>query len=209
MRGDIRAVCRLELAEVLRSRWLIFCTAVYAVVAAVFVLVGMRESSVLGFTGMGRVLLSVCHALVLVLPLLALSATGQVVNRAREDGSLELFLSQPLGRAAWFSGVSLVRFAALVVPLAVLLLAMAAYGQWGMGDPVPWGFVWRAVAVCAALLWAFAAIGLAVSTFVGHPAKATVAVILIWAVAVALLDFGLLGLLLRWHVTPETVFVLA
>ena len=78
---EVLAMVRLELAEVLRSRWLLFCCGVYALLAAMFVLVGLRESSVFGFTGMGRVLLGFCHALVLVLPLLGLSATGQVVNR--------------------------------------------------------------------------------------------------------------------------------
>ena len=42
------AVAQLDLAEVLRSRWLLFCIVVYAVLAAVFLLVGMRESTVFG-----------------------------------------------------------------------------------------------------------------------------------------------------------------
>ena len=80
MRG-VLAVVRLDLAEVLRSRWLLFCGGLYAILACSFMLIGMRESSILGFTGMGRVLTSFCHALLLVLPLLALTGTGQVVVR--------------------------------------------------------------------------------------------------------------------------------
>ena len=86
----------------------------YGLVAAVFVLVGMRESSVLGFTGMGRVLLSFCHALVLLLPLLALSATGQTVNRSRDDGTLELLFSHPLSRTGYFTAVTITRRGDLV-----------------------------------------------------------------------------------------------
>src|SRR5690606_15330254 len=97
-RAELAAVARLDGGEVLRSRWLGLCVALYGLLAAAFVLVGLRESTVLGFTGLGRVLFSLCHALVLVLPLLALLATVQAVNRARDDGSLELFLSQPIGR---------------------------------------------------------------------------------------------------------------
>ena len=54
------AVAQLDLAEVLRSRWLLFCVVVYAILAIVFLMVGMRESTVFGFTGTGRVLCVVC-----------------------------------------------------------------------------------------------------------------------------------------------------
>jgi ABC-type transport system involved in multi-copper enzyme maturation permease subunit len=206
---EISAAARLDLAEVLRSRWLVFCAGVYALVGGVFVWIGQRESTLLGFTGMGRVLLSLCHALVLLLPLLALTATAQVVNRARDDGTLELLFTHPLRRAAWFLGVSLVRYAALVVPLALLLVGLAGYGAWGFHEPMAWGFVARAVLVCAALLFAFTGVGLAISTFVRHQAKASVVVMLVWALAVALLDFGLLGLMLKWRLDARAVFVLA
>jgi ABC-2 type transport system permease protein len=200
---------RLDFAEVLRSRWLIFCVVVYALLAGVFVLVGLRESTLLGFTGMGRVLLSFSHALVLVLPLLALTAHGQIVNRARDDGTLELMFSLPLRRSAWFAAVSMVRYLALVVPLVVLMVAMGIYGQVAYGQDVPWTFIARAFAVCAALLFAFAGIGVAISTFVRNPARATTYLILAWALGVALLDFGLIGLMLKWRLDPQAVFTLA
>ena len=96
-----RAAAGLEFAEVLRSRWLLFSFALYTVLATIFVFVGMRESNVMGFTGMGRVLFAFCHALVQLLPLLGLTATGQTVTQAREDGSLELLFSHRLSRARW------------------------------------------------------------------------------------------------------------
>jgi ABC-type transport system involved in multi-copper enzyme maturation permease subunit len=206
---EIATSARLDLAEVLRSRWLVLCAGVYALLGSVFLVIGLRESTLLGFTGMGRVLLSLCHALVLLLPLLALTATAQVVNRARDDGTLELLFTHPLGRGEWFAGVSLVRYAVLVVPLLLLLVGLATASAWGFGEAVAWGFVWRAILVCAALLFAFTGVGLAISTFVRHPAKASVAVMLAWALAVALLDFGLLGLMLKWRLNAHAVFTLA
>jgi ABC-type transport system involved in multi-copper enzyme maturation permease subunit len=206
---ELGAAARLDAAEVLRSRWLLFCAGVYVLLAASFVLVGLRESSMLGFAGMGRVLLSLCHALVLFLPLLALAATAQVVNRAREDGSFELLFTQPLARSSWFAGVSLVRYAALLAPLALILLGMGLLGRWGFGQATDWAFVGRAIAVSAALLFAYTGVGLAISTFVRHQAKAIVVVMLVWALSVVLLDFGLLGVMLRWQVNPQVVFLLA
>jgi ABC-2 type transport system permease protein len=206
---QVWVAARLDLAEVLRSRWLLFCGGAYLVLAVVFVLVGLRESSVLGFTGVGRVLLSMCHALLLLLPLLALTMFAPVIGRAREDGSLELLFSQPLRRSAWFVGVTLTRYAVLVVPLVVLMVGLGLYGQLVRGQAVPWPFVVRALVVSAALLAAFSGIGILISTLVRNPARVTTYVVLAWALGVALLDFGLVGVMLRWRLDAQAVFTLA
>jgi len=173
------------------------------------VLVGMRESSVMGFTGMGRVLFSLCHTLVLLLPLMALGATGQVVNRARDDGALELFMSHPVRRQSYLGAVLLVRTAALVLPLFALFIALALAGAWLWSQPVPWTFVARSASVGASLLWAFAALGLAISVHVRNPARAMTYLILAWVLGIALVDFGLIGLMLSWRLEPRAVFLLA
>ena len=205
---ELVAAARLDLAEVWRSRWLLFATAVYGLLAVVFVLVGLRESAVLGFTGLGRVLLSFAHALLLLLPLLALSATGPLVPRARDEGMLEFLLSQPIRRTAWFSAVSLVRLLALAVPLGALMLAMAAYGALALAADIPWAFLGRTLLVSAALLVAFVGLGMAISARSRQQARAAVAVVVAWLAAVALLDFGLLSLMLTWRVHPRVVFLL-
>lgn len=208
-RAGIAVACRLDLCEVLRSRWLLFCLLVQGLMAAAFVLVGMRESSVIGFTGMGRSLLSFSHALIFLLPLLGLTATGQVVNAAREDGSLELLLSHPLSRTSWFCGVSLVRALALIAPLLAVMPAMALLAAVGFGQQVPWDFLWRGLAVSTALLLCFVSLGLLVSTTVRNQAKALMLAILLWALAVAVIDFGLVGLMLQWRLPAPAVFALA
>lgn len=208
-RVELAAVVRLDLGEVLRSRWLVLCLVFYTILGGVFVLVGLRESSVIGFTGVGRVLFSLCHALVLVLPLLALLATVQAVNRARDDGSLELFLSHPIGRGAYLAGVTAVRLAALAIPLVVVMLGLAAEASLVQRQPIPWSFFARALAVSVALLVAYVGLGLATSVLVRNPARAMTMVFGIWAASTALLDFGGIALLLQWHVPPRLVFALA
>jgi ABC-2 type transport system permease protein len=208
-RRDVVAVARLDLAEVLQSRWLLFCAALYAVLAAVFVLVALRESSILGFTGTGRVLTSLCHALLLVLPLLALTATGQVVNHARDSGALELLFSHPFSRGGYYVAVSAVRYLALVLPLLALVLGLGAYSRLALDEQMPWSFVVRASAVSAALLWAFTGIGLLISTVVRHPIRAQTCTLVAYVAGVALLDFALIGLMLQWRLRPEGVFLLA
>ena len=206
---EIAVVARLDLAEVLRSRWLVFCLVVHTILAGTFVLVGMRESGVVGFTGMGRALMSWSHVLLFVLPLLALSATGQVVNSARDDGSLELLLSNPVGRTGWFVGTTLVRLAALCLPLLVAMPLMGLIGALAFGQQVPWDFLLRGVVVSTALLCCFVALGMLVSTLVRSQAKALMLTLLIWALSAALIDFALVGVMLQWELPPSAVFALA
>ena len=205
----IAALARLEVGEVLRSRWLLFCGGLYAALAALFVLVGMRESGVMGFTGMTRVLLSLSHALVVLLPLLALTGTGLVVSRARRDGTLELLFSHPITRDDYFGAVTLVRYGALLLPLLVLMPGLAFVGSAAFHQPVPWTFLARALAVSAALLWSFTGIGLALSARVSEPDRIMMYLLLAWVLGVALLDFGLVGIMLQWQLPAAVVFVLA
>ncbi len=209
LRHEIAIVARLDLAEVLRSRWLLFCLAVHALLAAAFVLVGLRESSVLGFTGMGRALMSFSHALIFLLPLLGLVATAQVVNAARDDGTLELLLSHPVSRRGYYCAVGAVRGSALIAPLLVTMPTMAVLGSLCFGQRVPWGFLLRGMFVSAALLICFVAIGLWLSTVVRNQAKALMLTIPVWAAGTALIDFGLIGLMLQWRLPAPAVFALA
>ncbi len=208
-RAAVVAVARLDFAELLRSRWLAFCVGVYVLLAGIFVFVAMRESTVLGFTGMGRVLLSFIHVLVLFLPLLALTGTTQALGRARDEGALELLLTQPISRRAYFVGVTVVRYLVLIVPLVVLVLLMGVLGMLVFGEDVPWRFVVKALAISAALLWAFVGLGLAVSTGVRNQTKAMMYGLLLWALGIALLDFALVGMMLAWRLDARAVFLLA
>ncbi|MCC7069831.1 MAG: ABC transporter permease subunit [Deltaproteobacteria bacterium] len=207
--AELWAVARLDLADVRRSRWLVLCVLIYALLGVGFVLVGMRESSVLGFSGMGRVLLSMIHALLLLLPLLALTATGQVINRARDDGTLELVFSHPVRRSVYFGAVTLTRYVVLVVPLVVVMVAMALIGRVAFGEVILWSFLFQSLAICASLVAAFVGLGVLVSTFVRSQARAVIWLLVLWAMGVALVDFGLIGLMLQWRLNAQTVFLLA
>ncbi|MBW1761635.1 MAG: ABC transporter permease subunit [Deltaproteobacteria bacterium] len=80
--------------------------------------------------------MSYVHALLVLLPLMALIATGQVVNKARDDGTLEILFSQPISRGAYFSAISSVRFLVLLAPLAVLMVAVGIFGRFAFGQQI-------------------------------------------------------------------------
>jgi ABC-2 type transport system permease protein len=207
--GQAAAIARLDFAEVVRSRWLAVSALAYAVLAVVFVSVGQREAPLLGFTGSSRVLFSLSHALILLLPLVALTATAPAIGRARDDGSLELLCSQPLERGAYFAAITGVRTVAILAPVLALFAAVALWSRVVYGQAVPWSYLGRSVAVLIALAWAFTGIGLLISTLTRHPVRMLTYVVLVWAAAVALLDAALIGALLRWRIDAHIVFGLA
>lgn len=202
------ALLRLELADAMRSRWVIFTGASYAIVFGAFVWFGLRESSVLGFTGLSRVVLNVSNAVVIVLPLVALVATHQSIVRARSTGMFELLLAQPVRRQDWLLAAVASRLLVIVGPLAVLLLGTLVFGATS-GESGLAPLVVRSLLVVGSLSLGFVGIGVLVSSAARSTERATVYALVAWLGASVLHDFGLIGLLLRWHLSPPVVFALA
>lgn len=199
---------RLEMADALRSRWVSFTALVYLATFGAFVWLGLRESTVLGFTGMSRVVLNLSNALVLTLPLVALVATNQSVVRARSNGFFELMLAQPCTRDDWLRAAVLARLAVLLGPIALALAVAFGVGL-GDGDPLLPAMVVRSLAVSAALSWAFVGLGFLISAAARTPERATVLALLVWLMGSMLHDFAVIGALLEWKLPPGLVFGLA
>lgn len=203
------ALFRLEMADALRSRWVVFTAAVYGAVFAAFVWLGLRESTVLGFTGLSRVVLNVANAVVIAVPLVALIASSQTIVRGRTSGFFELVLAQPCRRQDWLVAVVASRVVVVLGPLALLLLATLVAGLFVGSDEALTPLVLRSLAVTASLSWAFLGVGFLASSIAPTPERATVYALLAWIVGAALHDFALIGALLRFRLAPEVVFVLA
>jgi ABC-2 type transport system permease protein len=209
MNAARRAFFRLEVADALRSRWVFFAGFVYLVTFGAFVWLGLRESSVLGFTGMSRVVLNLSNALVLTLPLVALVATNQSVIRARTNGFFELMLAQPCKRRDWLSSAVASRLVVLLAPVVVFLLGAFAYGLGDPSDATLGPLVVRSLLVSLSLSWAFVGVGFFISSISKTPERATVLGLFAWLFASMLHDFALIGALLRWRLPPEVVFALS
>lgn len=206
----ILVVARLEGADSLRSRWLQFTAAIYALVFGGFIWLGLRESSVLGFTGLSRVVLHMANAAVLAVPLVALVASCQAVTKARASGHMELLLAGPVRRSDWFLGLLLARAGVLLAPLLAMLATAAVAGS--LLDPQDRALVpmtVHALLVSVTLLWAYLGLGLWISAVAKSLERAVVLALLVWLASAALHDFALIGVLLQWRVPTPVVFGLA
>jgi ABC-type transport system involved in multi-copper enzyme maturation permease subunit len=198
------------MADALRSRWAVTIASIYVLLFAAFVWLGLRENTVLGFTGLSRVILNLANAVTLAVPLVALIATSQCIVRARQSGFFELILSQPIRRQDWFASAVASRFTVVVGPLAVLCVAALAVGTFiDPTDQQLLPIVLRCLGTTAALAWAFTGIGLWISSATRSPERATVLALAAWLIASALHDFALVGVLLQLKLSPAAVFALA
>lgn len=210
LRSRSATFLRFDLTGALRSRWLLSVAAVDALLFALFVWLGLRESSILGFTGISRVVLNVINVTLLAVPIVVLVATSQSIVRARTSGLLELLLSQPTRRRDWFFGLLWSRAIVLLAPLAAMLAVAFLYGAVSEGSGAAFGVeLLRAFAIVVSLASAFLGLGLWISATAPTEEKAILWSLFAWLFAAALHDFALIGVLLRTSLPPQTVFFFA
>ncbi len=200
---------RLELADALRSKWVAFAATLYLALVVAFVWLGLRESTVLGFTGLTRVVLNLASTVIVVFPLVVLIGCHAAVVRARTSGFCELMLSQPVRRSTWFLSILASRVVILIGPLFALLCAAIIAALFVEPEPGLSVIAARSVAICAALVFSFIGIGLLLSTLAATPERALVASLVVFVAASALHDVLLIATLLRTPLPAEVVFYLA
>ncbi|HEX6241324.1 MAG TPA: ABC transporter permease subunit [Polyangiales bacterium] len=206
---SFRALLRLELSDALRAKWVALTFALYAGLGAAFVWLGLRESSVLGFTGLSRALLNLTSALIVVCPLLVLIGTHGALVRARSSGFCELMLTQPVPRWVWFSAVLAARVLVLAGPF-LLLACCAGVASFSLGGEAGvWMMALKSLGVCVALIVGFVGIGLSISAATNTTERAMVWALVAFVVTSALHDVLLISVLLRTSLPPQLVFALA
>ena len=202
------ALARVETHRVLRERWFTGAVVLAVGLSLFFVVIGSRESALVGFTGLGRVLQGVVQASLLFVPALSLLSTTQVVPTSRQQGVLEWILAQPISRRACFHSLFLPRFAAMAGPLVGATALLGAIA-WVWGQPVPLDQLLQYLGMLVGQALCFTGIGMLIGVWSRTPEQALLHGLAAWMAAVALVDFAVLGILLRWSLPPYAVFVLA
>ena len=205
---QFKTLIQQEFGEVMRSRLPFFASGFYLIFFFLFFAVALNESSVLGFTGMSRVLFSLSHGFLFFLPLLALSSTAESISQSRANGTLEFMFSHPTSRSLFFVSTLLTRYFVLVFPLFVLIFGMNFFGFLFFRDQIPWSFLFRFFLLNATLIWVFSNIGMLVSVLLRHQ-KVLISILLIWIFSICLIDLGIIGTMLKWSLPPRFVVFLA
>ena len=198
----------VEVRESLRAKWFFVYLLVFGGAVVLLIALRLTESQVMGFTGMGRLLLTYIQLAVAVLPIFVLITTVRALVGARESGSLEYLLSFPISLRAYYWGLLLGRFAVVFLPAVVAMLAAAVWGL-QRGLDVTWAFLGYSAALLAALAWCFLGTGILISSVVRRVEWGLGLAFLTWLGCLLFVDIVLIGLMLRLHVNETLVIVLA
>lgn len=201
-------LCWLEVKETLRARWYQFYILTVAAMISVFFYFGLMESRVLGFTGLGRLLLTLIQICIIILPIFTIMTTVRTFVSDRETGVWEYNLSVPVKLSSFYWGRSLGRFLSLFFPLLIGIFAGALI-TFVKGYPVPWKVVILYISFIGASLICFTGIALCLSIFAKSQEMALGLGFILWLVFEALVDALLLGLMLKQRIMAEAILGLA
>ncbi|NJM06258.1 ABC transporter permease subunit [Candidatus Gracilibacteria bacterium] len=132
-------IARRELTEAVRSRWVLLCGGLFALLALALAFVGMRSVGLNGVAGFSRTAIALLNLVLYLVPLLALLLSISSMAAEREEGALEVLLAQPIARRTVVFGKWMGLAAALAIALcggfgsAGLVIAVAG-GDTSAGD---------------------------------------------------------------------------
>ena len=198
----------LEMKETFRAKWYQLYVLTVATMISIFFYFGLAESRALGFTGLGRLLLTLIQISIIVLPIFTMMTTVRTLVGDREAGVWEYNLSVPVKLSSFYWGRGLGRFLSLFLPLA---LGMFTAGIVTMikGYPVPWLVIFLYTGFIGANLLFFTGIAFLLSVLSKTQEMALGLGFILWLAFEAMIDALLLGLLLKQRVLAEIILGVA
>ncbi len=206
--GVLVALCRKEFEDAARSRWLSGLVLAFLVLGAAFMAVGAMGSSFGGTAGFGRTTAALVNLVLLIIPLMGLTAGALAVALERERGTLEGLLALPVRRDEVFWGKFLGLSLALATALSLSfgLLASVLFLRGGLGHV---GAFASCLAATLLLAVVSLALGLVVSAASRRAATALGWALILWLGLVFAGDLGLLGTSLAVRLRPEALLASA
>ena len=201
-------LCWLEFKETLRARWYQFYILAAAGLISLFFYLGLMESRVLGFIGLGRLLLTLIQLCIIILPIFTLITTVRTFVSDRETGVWEYNLSVPVKLSSFYWGRGTGRYLSLYLPLFAGIIGCAVVTLVN-GYPVPWKMTFLYLSFIGANLLCFTGMALCLSVYAKTQEMALGLAFVLWMFFEALIDALLLGLMLKERLMAEVILGVA
>lgn len=201
-------LCWLEFKETLRAKWYQLYILSAAGLISLFFYLGLTESRVLGFIGLGRLLLTLIQICIIILPIFTLVTTVRTFVSDRETGVWEYNLSVPIKLSSFYWGRGIGRFLSLYLPLFAGILGGAIITL-AKGYPVPWKVTLLYLSFIGANLLCFTGMALCLSVYSKTQEMALGLSFVLWMFFEALIDALLLGLMLKERIMSEVILAVA
>ena len=206
--STILTLARKEVRESLRNRWFILYTIAFTVLALGVSSLSLAGTSVDGLAGFGRTTAGLINLVILIVPLMALTAGAGSIAAERERGSLNYLLAQPVSGMEVILGKYLGLASAMMASLALGFGTSAAMiaSRSGGGDAMTFA---RLALLALGLSLGMLSVGFLISVLASRASMATGAAIFLWLTLVFLGDLGLMGGTLAFKLQVSELFQLS
>jgi Cu-processing system permease protein len=201
-------LARREFRDAISSRWFLLYSLAFAALAVAVSFLSLAGTGSFGFAGFGKTAAGLLNLIMLVVPLMALTAGAGSIAGERERGTLLYLVAQPVSRSeillGKFLGLALALCCALLFGFGLSALALAIRtGAVGFG-----AFV-TLVGMACALACAMLSVGMLVSVLSRRVGIATGVSMFVWLVLVFVSDLGLMAGALLFKLRAQEVFAIA
>lgn len=206
--GSVVAFARRELRDAVGSRWFMLYTAAFSLLAVAVSFMSLAGSGSQGFAGFGRTAAGLLNLVMLVVPLMAITAGAGSIAGERERGTLLYLLAQPVSRVEVLAGKFLGLTVALCASLCLGFGLSAAVLAWKAGGAGLDAFLLLVAFTCL-LAVVMVAVGLLISVLSRKGSVATGVGLFAWLTLVFLSDLGLMAGTVLFKLRVQEVFALA
>ncbi len=209
--NTVWTLARKEIRDSLRNRWFLLYTIAFTVLALGLAFLSMAGTGTEGLAGFGRTAASLINLVILIVPLMALTAGASSIAGERERGTLSYLLAQPITKLELLLGkyvglaIALVASLSLGFGLSASIMALRA-PQGGSTDIA--AFIWL-IAISLVLALGMLSVGMLISTVTRKASVAIGAAIFLWLGLVFVGDLGLMGSAIVMHLRIEELFHLS
>lgn len=202
---NILTVFRRELGEAVTSRWFLLYTLAFAVLGLAVSYISAAGAGGAGLSGYGRTSAGLVNLVLLVAPLMSLTAGAGLIAPDRERGMLAYVLAQPVLRSEVLIGKYAGAAAALASCLCLGLGACAAILSWKGGATRP-GALLELAGLSFLLSLAGLSLGTLISVLSRRVAMAMGASVFLWLVLVFVSDLGLMAGTVAFRISIQKLF---
>jgi len=197
-------IATLDVKQNLRSKSFWAYSILFGGFVAVMFALGITESQIIGFVGLGRLMVTFMQVCMVILPIYVLISTVRSVVGDKETNVMEYILSLPISFSGYFWGKFIGRFIVIFLPVFLALLGATIWGTISNID-VPWDLFALYSSLLASMVFCFLGLGMFISAKARTQEIAIGSAFIIWLFLVAFLDLILLGVMLKLRLEPEIV----
>lgn len=201
-------IAKYDIKEFLRSKWFLLYMLIFGALIAFFLITGVVDSRVAGFSGLSRMLLLFIQICIVILPIFILIATTRSISKDREMGNLEYLLSFSISLKEYFFGKVLGRAFVIIVPMLLSLL-LALILAFFKGASLNLSVFLMINLLLLSLAFVFLAFGFCISALIKNSEFALGFAFLLWVFLLAFMDLTLIGLMMKSGVSENVIYGVA